>query len=466
MLGKLGFEFSRWRAAIRAHFDPAQPPVIGWQVPFLGCGLGFGLGGPRWLHDQHARLGSPFTLYMKGQRFTISQDPEFMRHFYTAGVDDVSFFEGLATFPGFSELIAMGMSGPEGANVGMDVVRKFLPARTSKASAELDEELTISLSESLASGRADLLSTMRRAILRMSALLIVGPGLARDRIFIDTFGVFDDAMLGLVASLSTTRSVRRGLAARTQAVERILVELERRRREPNSGDPRDVADAMLIAQQSNGELLTNEVIAMELFGYMFGALANTHTAATMCVMQIVTNPALRRRVEDEQRACRAAHGPVLSPASLKDMPVLNACYQETLRFYVAPMHVRLVLKPLQIGQYTLPERSMIAFSPYLLQRDPSVYTDPDVFDPDRFLAGPRGPAKAPSVSHYLPYGRGIHTCLGRHLARQEIMLGVARLLRDFEVELAPCKDPLAANWITNGIAAPAGPRTIVARARA
>ena len=83
-----------------------------------------------------------------------------------------------------------------------------------------------------------------------------------------------------------------------------------------------------------------------------------------------------------------------------------------------------------------------------------------MFDPDRFLAGPRGPASAPSSAHYLPYGRGVHTCLGRNLARQEIMLTVARLLRDFKVALEPCKQPLAVDFLTNGVAAPAGPRTI------
>ena len=101
-----------------------------------------------------------------------------------------------------------------------------------------------------------------------------------------------------------------------------------------------------------------------------------------------------------------------------------------------------------------------------MHRDPAVYTDPDVFDPERFLAGPRGPGKSPSPSHYLPYGRGVHTCLGRNLARQEIVVSVARLLRDYEVALEPVADPLAITWATNGIAAPAGQRTLLARPRA
>src|SRR5690606_742671 len=138
---------------------------------------------------------------------------------------------------------------------------------------------------------------------------------------------------------------------------------------------------------------------------------------------------------------------------------------ETLRLYAPPMHIRMAMKPLQLGKYRLPERSLIAFSPYLLHRDPAVYTDPEVFDPERFLSGPRGPGKSPSASQFLPYGRGVHTCLGRNLARQEIMVAIARLLRNYEVELEPCKDPLAITWMTSGIAAPRGPRMLRVRPR-
>jgi len=123
------------------------------------------------------------------------------------------------------------------------------------------------------------------------------------------------------------------------------------------------------------------------------------------------------------------------------------------------------MQAMRVGAYELPPRSLIAFSPYLLHRDPAVYSDPEIFDPDRFLAGPRGPARAPSNSHYLPYGRGVHACIGRHLARQEMMLTVARLLRDFEVGIAGGERPIAVEWLTNGLAAPAGSWIVRVRPR-
>src|SRR5262245_60720589 len=141
MLAALKKELLNWGQVVRARFDPERPPIVGWQIPFLGCGLSYGMRGPRWLHQQYLRLGSPFTLYMRGRSFTFAQDPEYMLHFYTAGVEDVSFFAGLETFPGFGELIPLGLSGPEGANLGLETLKQFLPGKVTSASAELDEEV-------------------------------------------------------------------------------------------------------------------------------------------------------------------------------------------------------------------------------------------------------------------------------------------------------------------------------------
>jgi cytochrome P450 len=320
--------------------------------------------------------------------------------------------------------------------------------------------MTLSLKESLASGQGDLLLVARQAIMRISALLLVGSRLTQEPRFIDDLLAFDDAILRLISSLFAERPIRQGLAARSRAVARIGAELRNRRAEPHAGEPRDVADALLAAHLPSGEPIPDAVIAMDLFSYLFATLANTPAAAAMCLLHILTAPALKQRILDEQEKCCRTHGDSLNLPALRDMALLNACYQETLRLCAPAMHVRMTLKPVQLGRYKVPARSMLAFSPYLLHRDPSVYTDPEIFDPDRFLNGPRKPAQGPSTSSYIPFGRGLHACVGRNLARQEILLFLARLLRNYAVELVPCKNPLAVHFATNGMAAPVGPRIL------
>jgi cytochrome P450 len=114
-------------------------------------------------------------------------------------------------------------------------------------------------------------------------------------------------------------------------------------------------------------------------------------------------------------------------------------------------------REVRMGDYTLPSGALVALSPYALHHDPKVYDDPGIFDPDRFLEGPRRPAKKPSAMNFVAFGRGLHACIGRTLARAEIMLTVARVLTDWKPALVPFKKPLATNWATTGVAVPNQP---------
>ncbi len=453
-------QLSQWRDVVRAHRDPDQPPVLGWQIPYLGCGLQFGRNGPEWLRAQARRLASPFTLYVLGRRITFAQDPAYVKTFYTAGVEEVSMLAGLAAFPAIAELIPLNSTGPEGANVAMATLKHYLASKVTEAGEMLDAEAGLALREALVTGRGDLLPVLRRAILRLTALLLAGPRLAHMPDFVDAVCELDEISLRVVKNPLARATVRAGLVIRARVVAYFVDELRRRRATPSPPGTEDLCDALLAARDPQGAPFSDENLAQEMLGYIFATSANTPAAAAICALHILHDPALRRRIDEEQEATRAAHGETISFAALKAMPLLQATYLETLRMYIGPMHLRMAMHPMTIGPYTVPARSLIGFSVYILQRDPDVYTDPDVFDPDRFLAGPRGPASSPSSAHFLPYGRGVHTCLGRNLARQEIMLTVARLLRDFQVELAPCKQPLAVDFLTNGVAAPAGPRII------
>lgn len=74
------------------------------------------------------------------------------------------------------------------------------------------------------------------------------------------------------------------------------------------------------------------------------------------------------------------------------------------------------------------------FSPWYLGRDPSEWGPAaDRFDPQRWLDdGARGGAS--SSFSWLPFGAGSRGCLGTRLGLTEVVLGVARLLKDFEFD--------------------------------
>jgi cytochrome P450 len=71
---------------------------------------------------------------------------------------------------------------------------------------------------------------------------------------------------------------------------------------------------------------------------------------------------------------------------------------------------------------------------WVIHRHPEFWTDPDVFNPRRFLGeADEGRQKFA----YFPFGGGPRSCIGQHFAMMEGILILAAILRRFRVELIP-----------------------------
>lgn len=119
---------------------------------------------------------------------------------------------------------------------------------------------------------------------------------------------------------------------------------------------------------------------------------------------------------------------------LESCPLLNSTYDEILRYTNNAMGVRLVVNQTKIGGKTLrPGRKLLM--PYR-----QMHLDRDVwgpgaanFDPGRFM---RDKSLSRSSS-FRPFGGGNGYCPGRFLARREVFMFVATVLRRFELDLIP-----------------------------
>jgi cytochrome P450 len=87
-----------------------------------------------------------------------------------------------------------------------------------------------------------------------------------------------------------------------------------------------------------------------------------------------------------------------------------------------------------IGPYVAPPRAIVVMSPYIVQRDPRYYADPERFDPDRWT--PELRASLPRFA-YFPFGGGPRQCIGESFAWMELVLIVSTLAQAWELDLAP-----------------------------
>ncbi|KAL1850990.1 hypothetical protein Daus18300_012724 [Diaporthe australafricana] len=112
------------------------------------------------------------------------------------------------------------------------------------------------------------------------------------------------------------------------------------------------------------------------------------------------------------------------------LPYIEAVLKETFRWHpIAPMGLPHCVTEDNVFQgYLIPKDAMILPNIWWFTHDPSVYHNPEAFDPSRFL----GPNPPPGPME-LVFGFGRRACPGKQLADSSVWLTVARSLAVFDI---------------------------------
>ena len=155
----------------------------------------------------------------------------------------------------------------------------------------------------------------------------------------------------------------------------------------------------------------------------------TATAMTWWSGLIARHPEVAQRIHAEVDAVLQGEQP--TPESLAQMPWLQASLKEALRLYppAAILFTRRTCRDVSVGSWTVPQGHLIAFTPYVIQRDARWFESPHAFKPERFLPG------APDVPRgaWMPFGTGPRVCIGQHFAMLEMGLIAAMLMHRFSM---------------------------------
>jgi cytochrome P450 len=121
---------------------------------------------------------------------------------------------------------------------------------------------------------------------------------------------------------------------------------------------------------------------------------------------------------------------------LQQLPFLTAVVKETSRMVPGAFCRLGRIAPdedLKCGQWTIPTGACISMSTWILHTDPSIFPEPHVFKPGRWMDDDADRAR---LERYLvPFSKGSRACLGINLAHVEMYLTLATLFRRFEFGL-------------------------------
>ena len=134
--------------------------------------------------------------------------------------------------------------------------------------------------------------------------------------------------------------------------------------------------------------------------------------------------------QDRLRQECARHAQVANDDRLKDLRELGWAIKETLRLH-PPLVVipRRATAPVDLGGLTIPAGMNVTVSTAYTHRMEEYWSAPESFDPERFSEARAEDRKVPFA--YLPFGGGVHLCLGMFFAEMQAKMIAHHLLRRF-----------------------------------
>ena len=161
----------------------------------------------------------------------------------------------------------------------------------------------------------------------------------------------------------------------------------------------------------------------------------TTTALAGTIFYLTRNPRVYARLTQEVRTTFQTVDEIHSGTKLRDCHYLRACLDEAMRMS-SPVPSELTREVLpggiEVDGIFVPEGTQIATGIYSLHHNESVFSDPFVYRPERWIVDEKSGVSSADVaraeSAFFPFSTGTRGCVGKNLAYLELTVTVARLL--------------------------------------
>ncbi len=175
----------------------------------------------------------------------------------------------------------------------------------------------------------------------------------------------------------------------------------------------------------------NQLSDKEVVDHMIFLLMAAHDTTNMTLNTMVYHLAQNPEWQDRCRAEASQAGP--GPLTFADLPGLNLIervMKESLRLIPpVPGLMRMTVRDTCVAGVRIPAGKLCAVYPVFSHHLEEWWPDHRKFDPDRFL-----PERAEHKAHkflYIPFGGGVHKCLGMHFADMQVKAIIVQLLNRY-----------------------------------
>ena len=291
-------------------------------------------------------------------------------------------------------------------------------------------------------GEVDLLDALSELIVLTASRCLLGREI-RETLFSEVTTLVHDLDKGMVplsvffpyAPIEAHRKrdkARKELAA-------IFDKVIQGRRESGAMEP-DVLQTFIDARYKDGSRLSNDQVLGMLIAVLFaGQHTSSITSTWTGLLSIANKERIFPKLEKEQKDVMAKHGDKIDFDILAQMDELHFCIKEALRMHpplimlLRQCNVPFEVETTKGKKFVVPKGHIVATSPAFAHRMDEVYSEPNVYKPERFKG--ESPEDKRAYASFIGFGSGRHGCMGETFAYMQIKTIWSHLLRNFDFEL-------------------------------
>ncbi len=191
--------------------------------------------------------------------------------------------------------------------------------------------------------------------------------------------------------------------------------------------------SLLLRAGADGVPMAPRLARDEAMTLFLAGHDTTAAALTWTWHLLATHADVDRRLQHELDTVLGDRDPLAG--DYPELAYTGRVLDEVLRLY--PPVGRIGRRPIgdyRIGGRLVPAGAAVFVSPFVTQRDPRWWPDPERFDPDRWTDEAR--SRRPQYASF-PFGAGPRSCIGGHMARMIGVLVIATIARRWRMLSLP-----------------------------
>lgn len=211
-----------------------------------------------------------------------------------------------------------------------------------------------------------------------------------------------------------------------------------------SGDDDAMISQLFTTRTETGEPLSRRAIRNEAIVIFMAGHETTANTLAWAWLNLSQSPRVRQKLQDELTRVLGGRAPCFEDVT--NLRYTRFIIEETLRLYPpVPMLARRALSSGSLEGHDYQKGSILLISPWLLHRNPDIWSEPDAFIPERFDPEISG---KPAKYSYIPFAIGPRICPGLTFGLTEAILILASLAQTFTLDLKPGHQPEAISRLT------------------